>query len=96
MRASEQLGALQRNAHRSEAQLETIGARLFSSLGLPDRQVLDVLGGVTLALVGGHLDDREAMARLHEVWQRWIGSALRRPAAQTGVPLGACLGYPSA
>lgn len=62
--------------------IDAIGPDLFSVLGLPDRRVLDVLGGVTLAMVGGHLDDRETMARLHAFWQRWIGQALRRPAAR--------------
>lgn len=62
--------------------IETAGSGLFSVLGIPDRRVLDVLGGVTLALVGGHLDDREAMERLHAFWRGWIGTALRRPAAR--------------
>ena len=71
-----------RDANAGWKLVEQIGSKLFSAIGFPNLRVLDVLGGVTLALVGGHLDDQDAMVRLHRYWKAWVSGALRRPAAR--------------
>jgi len=59
--------------------LETLGGRMFGPTGLPRARMLEVVGGVSLALVGRHLDDRAAMARLRAMWRGWARQARERP-----------------
>ena len=64
---------------RGWALLETLGARVFSSSGLPRARLLEVVGGVSLAMVARHLDDRPVMARLRNMWRGWARKARERP-----------------
>ncbi|MEM7120302.1 MAG: NACHT domain-containing protein [Pseudomonadota bacterium] len=59
--------------------LEELGERIFGPTGLPRPRMLEVVGGVSLAMVSQHLDDRQAMARLRDLWRGWARDARDRP-----------------
>lgn len=69
-------------AERAEegwALLEALGTRLPGRLGAPRRRVVEVSGGLSLAIMSRHLDDREVVSRLGDFWQRTVHRALSAP-----------------